>query len=200
MHRGQDRSGEGSAPAFHRQVPHRTGFVRPIDPTMPDDCGADRAGAGHIRACVVLQLQMSRHDCRCRCRSGRFVRDSRRRERCHHRDWPRLRGKGRQRRRTGRCGEVSSAVMCVAWIRHQRSSTNAWSNRNSTGRIPVAAMQSSTSRCCSATWMWIGVVLVDAADERPDFVRRRSAQRVYGEAKHGFCRCAPAGERSCISR
>ena len=51
---------------------------------------------------------------------------------------------------------ISPGVVWVAWIRHQRSSSAAFSSSHSTGRRPSAATQSSTSRTCSAAWMWIG--------------------------------------------
>ena len=47
--------------------------------------------------------------------------------------------------------------MCVAWIRHQRSSTATLSSSHCTGRAPSDAMQSSTSFCCSAAWMCTGI-------------------------------------------
>ena len=54
--------------------------------------------------------------------------------------------------------EVSASVMWVAWMRHHAASTAALASSHSTGRAPDQATQSSTSRVCSATWIWIGPV------------------------------------------
>ena len=58
--------------------------------------------------------------------------------------------------RVAAAAAYSKGVMCVAWTRHQRSSTGTWSSSHCTGRWPLQAMQSSTSCVCSAMWMWMG--------------------------------------------
>ena len=45
---------------------------------------------------------------------------------------------------------VSAAVICVACTKHQRPSTSAFCSNHSTGRAPLQAKHSSTSRVCSA--------------------------------------------------
>ena len=75
-------------------------------------------------------------------------------------------------------------VMCVQWIRHQRSSTCMLSSSHSTGGAPDQAMHSSTSAVCSAAWMWMGP---DGHSSRTSVVQLRRidrAQRMRGDAEH----------------
>ena len=67
---------------------------------------------------------------------------------------------------------LSSGVMCVQWIRHQRASRPMLSSSHCTGRAPDQATQSSTSRACSAAWMWIGPSR-HRCDERAQLAARR---------------------------
>jgi hypothetical protein len=60
-------------------------------------------------------------------------------------------GKDPSPRRFPPSRRISVSLVCVAWIRHQRPSTATLSNSHSTGRFPLQAIQSSTSRICSAT-------------------------------------------------
>ena len=82
--------------------------------------------------------------------------------------------------RARRC--VSSSVMCVAWIRHQRSSIPA-SRRAAIAPAARRALatQSSTSLVCSAAWICTG----PAANDRGDLaqlLRRDRAQRMRRDA------------------
>ena len=74
--------------------------------------------------------------------------------------------------------------MCVQWIRHQRSSSGMLSSSHCTGRAPDQATHSSTSRTCSAAWMWIGSRR-RRSNERLELVRRHRAQRMRRDAKAG---------------
>ena len=86
------------------------------------------------------------------------------------------------------------SVVWVAWITHQRSSSAALSSSHSTGRRPSAATQSSTSRICSAAWIWIGPSGVAAAD-RPQ--RLRASPRAANAAR---CRRALAATSATDAR
>ncbi len=72
--------------------------------------------------------------------------------------------------------------MWVAWTRHQRASTGAWSSSHSTGRAPRRATHSSTSRSCSATWTCTGRPAASAATARSSS-GVRGAQAVGGDAE-----------------
>src|SRR5580658_8493614 len=75
---------------------------------------------------------------------------------------------------------VSAAVMWVACTRHHPSSIFAWLSSQSTGRCPHQARQSSTSRVCSAIWMWIGRPRAsEATASKPSGV---TARRLCGAA------------------
>ena len=79
---------------------------------------------------------------------------------------------------------LSSGVMCVQWIRHQRASTCMLSSSHCTGRAPDQATHSSTSRICSAAWMWMGPA-GPALDQRAQLGGIDGAQRMRRDAERG---------------
>ena len=93
---------------------------------------------------------------------------------------------------------ISRSVMCVACTMHQRASTRGL--RRAATR-PAAcrlhAKQSSTSRVCSAAWMWIGA---PARRERDDLRRARPASPRAGCAARRRARSrAPPRARAARS-
>ena len=79
-----------------------------------------------------------------------------RRETCRRRDRPRSSARARRPRRSRRAPRVSRSVMCVACTTHQRASTRACVEQPFDRARAAPREHSSTSRVCSAAWMWIG--------------------------------------------
>ena len=79
---------------------------------------------------------------------------------------------------------VSRSVMCVACTMHQRESACACVSSHSTGRMRVAAKQSSTSRVCSAAWIWIGAAGPASRTDLSELFRGDGAQAVRSDPEH----------------
>ena len=157
-------------------------------------CARAAPGAANIRAGAVRRRRRSARWNRSRCRSAPPA--------------ARKRGAGknaiaeirlgdraqaRRPRRLPPAGSVSASVMCVAWIRHQRRSTGAWSSSHSTGRAPDQATQSSTSR--SARRHGCGSARPASAIDCLQFVRRHGAQAVRRDAHDSAVQRSPPRAR-----
>ncbi len=102
-----------------------------------------------------------------------------------------------------RSSSSSPGVQCVACTMFQRASTATCSHSHSTGARPYKAMQSSTSRRCSAMWIWIGISRAGSGRRFAQSPLVDRAQRVQRDAgrdpaalaglPHGFLRDAQHG-------
>ena len=77
-------------------------------------------------------------------------------------------------------GHVGGVDQAPALRRHRHCASS-----HSTGRAPDHSMQSSTSRICSAAWMWIGPSGSHRRHRR-QFLGRHGAQAVRRDADHRF--------------
>ena len=136
---------------------------------------------------------------RCRCRSGRRLsRNDLAVEDAVAEAAFGERAQARDRAGIARARSVSSSVMCVAWIRHQRASIAALSSSHCTGRAPSAAMQSSTSLVCSAAWICTGT-LRRSRRHRAQLLGRHRAQRMRRDAEHARPARSPRSRGSAPS-
>ena len=76
--------------------------------------------------------------------------------RCRRRARPRSRGRARRPRRSRPAPRSRRRPYASRGSGTSAASTGALSSSHCTGRAPVAARHSATSRSCSAAWMWIG--------------------------------------------
>ena len=106
------------------------------------------------------------------------------RETCRRRDRPRSSARGPPTAPLAASASISRSVMCVACTMHQRRSTPACDTSHSTGRMRVAARHSSTSRVCSAAWMWTGASAGTRRTICAQLLGRHRAQAVRRDAEH----------------